>query len=38
MIDDHVGIAASGLLSDARVLIEYARQEAQTHKLLYDEP
>lgn len=38
MIDDHIGIAASGLLSDARVLIEYARQEAQTHKLLYDEP
>ncbi len=38
MVDDHVGIAASGLLSDARVLIEQARQEAQTHKLLYDEP
>jgi 20S proteasome, alpha and beta subunits len=38
MVDDHVGIAASGLLSDARVLIENARQEAQTHKLLYDEP
>ncbi|MGC8542808.1 MAG: archaeal proteasome endopeptidase complex subunit alpha [Vulcanisaeta sp.] len=38
MIDDHIGIAASGLLSDARVLIEYARQEAQTHRLLYDEP
>ena len=38
MVDDHVGIAASGLLSDARVLIEHARQEAQTHKLLYDEP
>ncbi|WP_069806470.1 archaeal proteasome endopeptidase complex subunit alpha [Vulcanisaeta thermophila] len=38
VVDEHVGIAASGLLSDARVLIEYARQEAQTHRLLYDEP
>ena len=38
VVDDHVGIAASGLLSDARVLIGYARQEAQTHRLLYDEP
>ncbi len=37
-VDEHVGIAAAGLLSDARVLIEYARQEAQLHRLLYDEP
>ncbi len=38
MIDEHVAAAPSGLLADARVLIEYARQEAQIHRLLYDEP
>jgi len=38
MIDEHMAIAPAGLLSDARVLIEYARQEAQVHRLLYDEP
>ncbi|OYT27061.1 MAG: proteasome endopeptidase complex, archaeal, alpha subunit [Thermoprotei archaeon ex4572_64] len=38
MIDEHVGITPSGLLADARVLIEYARQEAQIHRLIYDEP
>ncbi len=38
MIDEHVAVAPSGLLADARVLIEYARYEAQIHRLLYDEP
>ncbi len=38
VIDEHVAAAPSGLLADARVLIEYARQEAQVHRLLYDEP
>ncbi len=38
MIDEHIAVAPSGLLADARVLIEYARQEAQIHRLLYDEP
>lgn len=38
IVDEHIGIAPSGLLADARILIEYARQEAQVHRLLYDEP
>ncbi|NPA22982.1 MAG: archaeal proteasome endopeptidase complex subunit alpha [Crenarchaeota archaeon] len=38
MIDEHIAVAPSGLLADARVLIEYARYEAQIHRLLYDEP
>ena len=37
-IDDHVGVAISGLSSDARVLIDQARVQAQSHKLMYDEP
>lgn len=35
-IDDHIGATASGILSDARVLIEKAQVEAQKHKLTYD--
>ncbi|MCS7123196.1 MAG: archaeal proteasome endopeptidase complex subunit alpha [Candidatus Aenigmarchaeota archaeon] len=37
-IDDHVVAAASGFLSDARVLIDYARIRAQVHTITYDEP
>lgn len=37
-IDDHIGAATSGLVADARSLIEYARVRAQVHRLLYDEP
>lgn len=37
-IDEHVGAAASGLIADARVLVEAARLEAQLHRLRYDEP
>ncbi len=37
-IDEHVGAAASGLIADARVLIENARIEAQINRLRYDEP
>ena len=36
-IDTHIGAASAGLLSDARVLIEYAREQAQIYRLLYDE-
>jgi len=37
-IDDHICAATSGLVADARVLVERARIEAQINKLTYDEP
>lgn len=36
-IDEHVGAAASGLIADARVLIDRARVEAQVNRIRYDE-
>lgn len=36
-IAGHIGAAASGLISDARVLIEKAQLDAQRHKMTYDE-
>lgn len=36
-IDDHVAATASGLVADARRLIDAARLEAQRHKLSYNE-
>jgi proteasome alpha subunit len=36
-IDDHVGATFAGLSSDARILLDKARQEAQINRLLYDE-
>ncbi len=35
-IDDHIAATASGILSDARVLIERAQVRAQQHKVTYD--
>ena len=35
-IDDHIGAAASGILSDARVLIDRAQLRAQQNKVTYD--
>ncbi|RKO97500.1 hypothetical protein CXG81DRAFT_20264 [Caulochytrium protostelioides] len=35
-IDGHMGIAFSGLLSDARILSSFMRREALTSKMLYD--
>jgi proteasome alpha subunit len=35
-IDDHIGATASGILSDARVLIERAQVRAQQHHVTYD--
>ena len=35
-IDDHIAATASGILSDARVLIERAQVKAQQHKVTYD--
>ncbi|KXB00278.1 proteasome subunit alpha [candidate division MSBL1 archaeon SCGC-AAA261G05] len=37
-VDDHIGAGASGLIADARVLIDRARIEAQVNRMRYDEP
>jgi len=37
-VDDHIGATASGILSDARVLIERAQLRAQQHSVTYDSP
>jgi len=37
-IDEHIGATASGILSDARVLIERAQVKAQQHRVTYDGP
>lgn len=37
-IDEHIGCAISGLHADARALINYARVQAQSFRLTYDEP
>ena len=37
-IDEHICAATSGLVADARVLIDRARIEAQINRLTYDEP
>ncbi len=37
-IDEHIGAATSGLVADARILIDKGRVEAQINKIIYDEP
>lgn len=37
-IDTHIGAAMSGLVADARTLVDHARVEAQNHRFTYDEP
>mmetsp|Transcript_40808 Transcript_40808/g.41674 ORF Transcript_40808/g.41674 Transcript_40808/m.41674 type:complete len:244 (+) Transcript_40808:107-838(+) len=37
-IDTHVGAAVSGLIGDARTLVDHARIEAQNHRFTFDEP
>ncbi len=37
-IDDHIGAAASGILSDGRVLINRAQLISQQHRVTYDAP
>ena len=37
-VDSHVGAAMSGLIADARTLVDHARVEAQNHRFTYDEP
>jgi len=37
-IDSHIGCAMSGLMADARTLIDHARVESQNHRFTYNEP
>ncbi len=37
-IDEHIGTASSGLVADARRLVDIARKQAQVNKLQYHEP
>ncbi len=37
-IDDHIAATASGIISDARVLVERAQVKAQQHRVTYDTP
>lgn len=37
-IDQHIAAATSGLVADARVLIDTARVKAQQNKIIFDEP
>jgi proteasome alpha subunit len=36
-LDEHIGVATSGLVADGRTLVEEARNEAQKHVMTYDE-
>ena len=36
-IDTHIGCATSGLVADARILVDQARKDAQIHKITYGE-
>jgi proteasome alpha subunit len=37
-VDEHIAAAASGIMSDARILIEKAQVIAQQYRVTYDEP
>ncbi|KAG1334393.1 putative Proteasome subunit alpha type-5 [Cocos nucifera] len=37
-IDEQIGCAMSGLIADARTLVEHARVETQNHRFSYGEP
>jgi len=37
-IDEHIGVASSGLVGDARSLVDRARIESQINRVSYDEP
>ena len=37
-VDTHIGCAMSGLIADARTLVDHARVEAQNHRFTYNEP
>lgn len=37
-IDGHIGVSCSGLVADARIIVDYARVQAQINRVTYDEP
>jgi 20S proteasome subunit alpha 5 len=37
-IDEHVGCAMSGIVADAKILVDHARAETQQHRFSYNEP
>lgn len=37
-IDSHLAAVGSGMVTDAKILVDFARVEAQTHKFAYNEP
>ena len=37
-LDDHIVIAFAGLTADARILIDWAREECQDHRLVLEDP
>ncbi len=37
-VDSHISVTASGLIADARKLVELARTNAQRHRMTYNEP
>lgn len=37
-VDSNIGVAMSGLIADARTLVDHARVEAQNHRFTFDEP
>jgi len=37
-IDNHIACAMSGLVADARTMVDHARVTAQNHQFTYDEP
>jgi len=37
-LDEHIASAASGIVTDAKTIVEYARVESQNHKFTYGEP
>lgn len=37
ILDDHIGVAVAGYIPDGRILVDYAREYCQTHRLIYDE-
>ena len=38
VVDDHIIATAAGIMSDARVLVERAREKAQGYRITYDSP
>ena len=38
VVDEKIAILYSGLVGDARTLVDYAREVAENHRVMYDEP